>query len=93
LFVHVYNTIGIPITADDILNWRNYLEEVPRDGWGQVKRYWAIGLEDEGGVLTHCGVAISPTDFVHATSKFRSVVCEPISRYSKFIRYMARPRI
>lgn len=92
LLVHIYNRIGIPITVESLLSWRHHLDEVPVSEWPNVQRYWGIGFKNEEGLVTHCGVAISPSDFVHAGSKFRSVVCEPISRYP-MIAFMARPKI
>ena len=91
LLVHVYNKLGYPISNDSLMSWRSHLEEVPKSEWCNVDRYWGIAFENELGVITHVGVAVSKTDFVHACSRFRSVVCEPIARYP-MISVMGRPK-
>ena len=43
------------------------------------------------GIINHIGIMISPTDFIHAGSKFGGVVCEPINRYHQKVTELGRP--
>ena len=71
------------------IGWRRHVEILPPET--PIERCDVICFcTGASEVVTHIGMAISRTDFIHADHRFGAVVCEPILRYREKIRAVAR---
>lgn len=71
----------------DPLKWRAMFEDV---GWPvELKPYDLIVMND-GESDTHIAIACDDREIIHATALCKSVVIEPVSRYSYGIRSVFR---
>ena len=85
----VYRSVGIPLPEKGV-GWRRYFDVVP-DG-APIRAGDFLCMTGLLGLVDHVGVAVSPSDLIHADHKFGSVVREPIRRHRENIKRIARLR-
>lgn len=91
---YVLNTelgLDLPAQPPQAFAWARYVKVYNRP-LPALQKYDVIMLDEIiPGLVNHIGVMISPSDFIHAGSKFGGVVCEPADRYRDKITAIGRP--
>ena len=84
--------MDLPEHAPQAPGWPQYVK-VYRSPLPKLQKYdvimFAEIIED---LVNHIGILITPTDFIHTSHIFGSVVCEPVDRYRDRIIAIGRPR-